>query len=76
MNTPKQFCEAMQTERKRQNLIHGEHNKTNTLFEWATILGEEYGEVCKAIQENQGSNLKEELIQVAAVCQAIYEKLP
>jgi len=46
-----------------------------TLFDWASILGEEYGEVCKAINDHEfgtggGGDLQsvyEECIQVAAV---------
>lgn len=34
-------------------------------LEWLPILGEEFGEVSKAILEN--SNIREELVQVAAV---------
>lgn len=39
------------------------------------ILGEEYGEVCRALCEGDLKNLKEELIQVAAVAVAWVESL-
>ena len=43
-----------------------------TLFDWACILGEEYGEVCRAINEEhfdagQLSEVYKECIQVASV---------
>lgn len=34
---------------------------------WATILAEEFGEVARAVLENDGPNLRAELVQVAAV---------
>lgn len=41
------------------------------------VLGEEFGEVSKAINEQQSiEELKSELIQVAAVCVAWLESLP
>lgn len=43
--------------------------------ETGVILGEEFGEVCHAINENDDDNLREELIQVAAVAVAMVEAL-
>lgn len=40
---------------------------------WMVILGEEYGEVCRAVFEGENSNYREELIQVAAVAVAAVE---
>jgi NTP pyrophosphatase (non-canonical NTP hydrolase) len=40
---------------------------------WLSILGEEYGKVCKAVNENKPDEYREELIQVAAVCIAMIE---
>jgi|SRR5579864_3442324 len=34
---------------------------------WAVVLGEEYGEVCKALLERDGDGYVSELIDVAAV---------
>ena len=76
-------------ERNRQERIHGEKSiiRRNPLAaENALILGEEYGEVCEAlfITRETGDldlgfeaykNLKEELVQVAAVCVAWLEAL-
>lgn len=42
---------------------------------WMTILTEEVGEVANAILEDDVTNLKIELIQVAAVCIAFAEAL-
>ena len=42
---------------------------------WAVILGEEFGEVCRAIYENDLKHSVEELIQTAAVCIAMAENI-
>ncbi len=42
----------------------GEQNHNNSI--WYAILGEEFGEVGKALLENK--NIESEIIQVAAVC--------
>lgn len=50
-------------ERARQNRLH-------PTFSWAfrmSVLTEEVGEVARAINEHDAKNLREELIQVAAV---------
>lgn len=41
----------------------------------ATVLGEEYGEVCRAILDNDPDALRTELIQLAAVAVAFLESL-
>jgi NTP pyrophosphatase (non-canonical NTP hydrolase) len=51
------------SERERQDILH----KDNRLDDYLSILIEEIGEVAKAIQSNDIDNLKEELIQSAAV---------
>ncbi len=38
-------------------------------------LGEEFGEVCRAVCENDHTNLREELVQLAACCVAWIEGL-
>jgi len=66
-------------ERFNQDMKWGEQNHTPTL--WLSILGEEFGEVCKAVCEAQlngrGSEgwaeYRAELIQTAAVCVAMVE---
>lgn len=61
-------------ERDRQDVQWGIHNH-DPLY-WLAILGEEYGEACRAIvQHNNAMDLREELIQVAAVATAFIESL-
>ena len=55
----------------RQSKEHD--NSKNDNFEWAVVLGEEIGEVHKAVLEN--SNLKEELIHSIAVAVSWLETL-
>ena len=44
--------------------------------EWPTILGEEFGEVCKAfLEKGRSEELEAELIQVAAVAVAWLEDI-
>ena len=40
---------------------------------WLSILGEEFGEVCRAVCENDGANYREELVQLAAVAVQMVE---
>lgn len=42
---------------------------------YAAVLGEEFGEVCRAWLERDVPNLREELIQVAAVAVAWVEEI-
>ena len=59
-------------ERKRQDDKWGaQQNQDDS--RWATILGEEFGEVCQAVLKY--TNLREELVQVAAVAIAWIEDL-
>lgn len=58
-------------ERIRQTKLWGEQN--HSAWGWAPILGEEVGEVSKAMNENDSPNYREELIQVAAVAVAMVE---
>lgn len=70
------------TERVRQNKKWG--LQRHDLGKWLAILGEEYGEVCQAMQgpmgltttkETDASDLYMELIHVAAVASAIAEQV-
>lgn len=72
----------VQEERRRQDAIWGEQN--HTPIEWLPILGEEHGEVCKAVceayfsgYESTGNweNYRTELIELAAVAVAMVECL-
>lgn len=67
-------------ERTRQNDLWGVQYKD--MRDWLPILGEEYGEVCQAIQANQGwskktdaQDLYKELIQLSAVAARMAEQL-
>jgi len=62
-------------ERNRQDKKWGEQNHHPLL--WLAILGEEYGEACKAELETNGTkhNLREELVQVAAVAVSAIESM-
>ena len=66
------------TERKRQDEKWGEQNHDN--FVWSSIIGEEYGELCKAINEYGFNPTPEtrldiytEAIQTMASCMAMLE---
>lgn len=80
------FLDLIKEERGRQDKLWGQQN--HTLERWYTILGEEFGEVGKEICElgyakdseyHKGleayhhQQLRDELVQVAAVCVAILE---
>lgn len=68
---PKNIVTAILSERLRQDRIHPD----NDLGDYLSILMEEVGEVARAIQLNDIDNLKEELIQVSAVCMRWMEEL-
>lgn len=73
----KEIFRAIETERDRQNQKWGVIQE-NTLAEWMTILGEEYGESCQqALRVRFGNcdpkDLLEEIIQVCAVGVSILE---
>ena len=65
---------AIGKERNRQDDLHGEQ-KDVRLNRWMLILGEEFGECCKELCDNPRltPKLRDELIQVAAVCVKILE---
>jgi NTP pyrophosphatase (non-canonical NTP hydrolase) len=68
--------EKLAGERKRQDEKWGEQNHNKTT--WLSILGEEFGEVCRAVNESDNSALSaeritKELIHTAAVCQVMWE---
>lgn len=66
------FSIAVQAERTRQDAKWGataDHHPTK----WITILLEEVGECARAVLERKPAELARELVQVAAVCQRIYE---
>ena len=73
MGSAKRFQELVQVERERQAARWGEPYRHPDA--WVRILGEEFGEVCKAVQHGNVNNLIEELVQVAAVAQAFFEQI-
>jgi NTP pyrophosphatase (non-canonical NTP hydrolase) len=66
---------AIAKERDRQDGKWGGYDRFNAPHTFATILGEEFGEVCKASLENDDENLVDELVQVAAVAVAWLEQI-
>lgn len=71
-------------ERENQNAKWGDQN--HTLSEWCTILGEEFGELCEAVNETvlynadkperAGiENILKECVHVSAVAVQILEKI-
>ena len=79
----KQALEMIVEERRRQVEQWGEH-VSNHPYEWMSILGEEFGELCRAVNETCFQNPKEpelggndniisEAVQVATVAIAIIE---
>ena len=67
----REILERIVKERERQNNLFKEQNHSKD--RWCVILGEEYGEVCKANLENDEGGYIEELVQTAAVCVAAIE---
>ena len=74
-----QFNELVDKEREKQDEKWGEQN--HNAFIWLAILGEEFGELQKAVLENYFSayydtsadQIERELIQVVAVAKAMWE---
>lgn len=70
---PEKLVEDIKLERARQIEIHGQNNKENTGFDWPLILYEEIGELVKAVNDENETEMYKELIQVMAVCIQIEE---
>lgn len=75
--TPKQeeVIQGFLLERYRQNKKWGSGRWTSGPHSKNTVLIEEVGEVSRAILNKDRDNLREELIQVAAVCMKWLEAL-
>lgn len=76
-NIRNNIFDLITAERARQDQKWG-YPQYNTLCEWASILGEEYGELCEELNErNFGrgnrERIIEEAIHVAAVAVSIIE---
>lgn len=52
---------------------HKDFNK-NDMGKWIEVIGEEFGEVCRAINDAQGKNLYVESIQMMAATILMLEK--
>ena len=61
------------SERKRQDEKWGVQN--HQFGQWLSIIGEEYGEMCKAYNEGNFKQLEIEAIQTAACCVAFVEHI-
>lgn len=72
MNTP-QVLQLIYDERRRQDAKWGEQNHNQ--YYWMTVLGEEFGEACKATFEDDPAEYVGELVQVAAVAVCAIESL-
>lgn len=77
--------ESIIEERERQDAKWGDQSG-NHPFEWTSILGEEFGELCEAVNETYFKNgdkperggldkIRKEAVQVAAVAVAIIEAI-
>lgn len=82
INMTSQVLNDIEIERLRQYELWGK--QSHDFGTWLSILGEEFGEVCQAIQGNIGlvsakesdsNNIYTELIHVAAVATAIAEQV-
>ena len=69
MNPLIAILDEVSLERYKQDKKWGEQNHSPEV--WLAILGEEFGEVCRAVCENDVPNYREELVQVAAVAVAM-----
>jgi len=78
-----QALELVRAERDRQDSLWGDQSG-NHLFEWVSILGEEYGELCEAVNETCSGSVRhpdrggpeaviKEAVHVAAVAVEIIE---
>jgi hypothetical protein len=74
--TVERFGRLVQEERAQQERLHPWAGGGREMLKNAVVvLTEEVGEVAHAVLEKDAANLREELVQVAAVCQRIYERL-
>ncbi len=71
--TVRVFYQVIQ-ERGRQIEKWGDQSKLDC-GKWALILGEEFGEVCRAALEGKRSELDTELVHVMTVCLAWLEAI-
>lgn len=66
---------AIQNRRREQDEKWGKDRIFDVRGNFPRILGEEFGEVCRAINEDDQENLIDELYDVSATCVALLEQL-
>jgi len=71
METNNGIIKELLNEREKQDEKFGIQNHIDS--KWIAILGEEFGEICKAYTENL--LIREEILQSAAVCVAWLEAI-
>jgi len=79
------FAVLVEREREYQRAKWGENENVHSWPEWGSILGEEFGEVCRALKQvhwegapDTGGGrhgLRGELVQLAAICAAMIERI-
>lgn len=69
---------CMQLERSRQNMKFPsqERQREVSIDKWMVILGEEVGELMKAVLEHDNTQILSEAVEVCAVVQRILEVVP
>lgn len=81
-NLQKLFFDAVHNERQRQERLWGNDQSpdgdSGRVFreKFVAILGEEFGEVCKALLEGDEQHAVKEMVEVAAVCCRYFELPP
>lgn len=75
MTNKELFNKLIDLERERQNkkFPNQQKQKDVSLYQWATILGEEYGEFLKEVNDHENLKAIIELAETAAVCLRISE---
>ncbi|MAQ31336.1 MAG: hypothetical protein CMD26_01185 [Flavobacteriales bacterium] len=69
----KKILQLILEERQKQDEKWGEQN--HNIYKWLAILGEEVGEVNKAVLEDNYKDVIDELVQIGAVTVAMIESL-
>ncbi len=71
MSLRSDILEEVNGERDRQDAKWG--NNAPPVDTMIRVLGEEFGEVCRAVNDKDPANYREELIQTAATCVKMVE---
>lgn len=73
LTNQEKILKEVKEERDRQDRKFGEQPRSLTPSLYIPVLGEEFGEVCRAAIEGDSKNYRTELIQLAAVAVAAIE---